>query len=750
MGDEQRLPSTSSSCAARERVRRGTDFTVAVEEEFALLDPGTLGLVNRFEDVQAAAQGTALEPHLVGELIASEAEVRRAAARRSPRPPATMAERRAQLHGARRAARDRARRDRHAPVEPLAGPADHRHAALPPQRRAPPLRRLAQQHVRPARARRHPRRRPRDRRPQRRCATSCRSCSRSRRARRSSRASTAGCTPPGRRSSRGCSRAAASPTRRRLGRVRGLRPLPLRDAARSTSTRSSGGASARISPSRRSRSGSATRSPTSPRRARSPRSPTRSRRGIARAHRRGRAAARPAAPADRGEPLARDPLRAVRRADRPRRAASPSRRAPARAADRVGAARRGRDRRGAVLAVPERNAAERQIARLERGRDAWRRSTRSRWPPGSGCAWLREQDALREEVAARSAGRRPARADARLGRLARLSRSSSPATPATPSRRGSRSRRSARSSPVLEGQRRRGAPARLLRGRARSSLQPAYARGGRTRSAPAEDAAQAEIGVFGGSGFYSFLDDVEEVEVETPYGTPSAPLPSIGEIGGKRVAFLPRHGREHELPPHGSRTARTSGRCGSSACAGSSARTPRARCRPSSSSGEFVVCDQFVDRTSGRADTFYDGPETTHVSAADPYCADLRRVLVETARELGIPVRDGGTVVVDPGPALLDPRRVALVPGTGWDVINMTAYPEGHLARELELCYAEHLDGHRLRRRRRGRRPVSTRTVLRVFNENIERLRALLLAAIPRIGPQPADACSTALAMRRL
>ena len=104
--------------------------------------------------------------------------------------------------------------------------------------------------------------------------------------------------------------------------------------------------------------------------------------------------------------------------------------------------------------------------------------------------------------------------------------------------------------------------------------------------------------------------------------------------------------------------------------------------------GEFVVCDQFVDRTSGRADTFYDGPETTHVSAADPYCPDLRALLVETAGELGIKARDGGTVVVIQGPRFSTRAESKWFQDAGWDTINMTAYPEGYLARELELCYA--------------------------------------------------------------
>ena len=184
--------------------------------------------------------------------------------------------------------------------------------------------------------------------------------------------------------------------------------------------------------------------------------------------------------------------------------------------------------------------------------------------------------------------------------------------------------------------------------------------------------AGAEIGIFGGSGFYSFLEDVEEVELDTPYGKPSAPF-VIGEIEGKRVAFLPRHGREHELPPHaipyranvwGMKELGVRRIIGPNASGALKAELEL---------GEFVVCDQFVDRTSGRADTFYDGPETTHVSAADPYCPDLRALLVETARELEIPVRDGGTVVTIQGPRFSTRAESRWFQDAGWDVINMTA-----------------------------------------------------------------------------
>jgi 5'-methylthioadenosine phosphorylase len=257
------------------------------------------------------------------------------------------------------------------------------------------------------------------------------------------------------------------------------------------------------------------------------------------------------------------------------------------------------------------------------------------------------------------------------------------------------------------------------------------------------------IGVFGGSGLYELLADAEEVDVETPYGRPSAPV-AIGQIGGRSVAFLPRHGRRHEFPAHrvpyranvwAMREVGVRRLIGPNTCG-----ALRADLRL----GEFVVSDQFVDRTRGRTDTFYDGPEATHVSAADPFCPDLRRVLLETASELGIAARDGGTIVVIPGPRFSTRAESRWFASMGWDVVNMTAYPECHLARELELCYAsvsmvtDHDAGVS------DREAVDAATVLRVFRENIERLRTLLLAAIPRIGEQPEDVCSTALRSARL
>ncbi len=255
------------------------------------------------------------------------------------------------------------------------------------------------------------------------------------------------------------------------------------------------------------------------------------------------------------------------------------------------------------------------------------------------------------------------------------------------------------------------------------------------------------IGVFGGSGFYRFLDDIEEMPLATPYGPPSAPV-RVGRLDGVELAFMPRHGDEHTLPPH-----RINYRANVWAMREVGVRRIIGPCaagslKPELEPGTFVICDQFVDRTSIREATFYDGPQTTHVSAADPYCTDLSTILAAAAREEGIPVVEGGTVVVVEGPRFSTRAESRWYTAAGFDVVNMTQYPECWLARELELCYANVslvTDYDVGLEAMPNVEPVSTASAFGVFQENLERLRALLHRALPRIGPQPQDACATAL-----
>lgn len=255
---------------------------------------------------------------------------------------------------------------------------------------------------------------------------------------------------------------------------------------------------------------------------------------------------------------------------------------------------------------------------------------------------------------------------------------------------------------------------------------------------------QAEIGVFGGSGFYELLDNPSEHRINTPYGAPSSPV-MVGEIGGRSVAFLPRHGKDHSLPPHminyranvwAMKHLGVSRIIGPNACG-----SLQADVVP----GDFVICDQFVDRTWGRKDTFYDGPITTHVSSADPYCAVMRDVAAAEAAKLGIKAHPKGTVVVIQGPRFSTRAESKWFASQGWEVINMTQYPECYLARELEICYVnislitDHDAGAE------GAEPVSNDEVVRVFNENNSKVKALIHAMIPALPAARECACSRAL-----
>ncbi len=258
----------------------------------------------------------------------------------------------------------------------------------------------------------------------------------------------------------------------------------------------------------------------------------------------------------------------------------------------------------------------------------------------------------------------------------------------------------------------------------------------------------AEIGVFGGSGFYEFLESTETIDVDTPYGKPSAP-PVIGEIGGRRVAFIPRHGLKHEFPPHripyqanawAMKTLGVQRIFGPNACG-----SLRSDVKP----GDFVICDQLVDRTSDRPNTFYDGPITTHISFADPYCPTMRGVTIAAGNELSIPLRERGTVVVIEGPRFSSRAESAWFASAGWEVINMTQYPEAVLARELELCYANISLITDYDVGVEGVPPVTHEEVVRVFTENNAKLRDLLFAAIPAV-PEARDCpCATALSGAR-
>ena len=273
-----------------------------------------------------------------------------------------------------------------------------------------------------------------------------------------------------------------------------------------------------------------------------------------------------------------------------------------------------------------------------------------------------------------------------------------------------------------------------------------------TGSNPSVEKAPADIGVIGGSGFYAFLDDVTEVSVDTPYGSPSDSV-LIGDAGGRRVAFLPRHGRDHHLPPH-----RINYRANLWALRSVGARQILAPCavgglRPEYGPGTLVVPDQSVDRTSGRAQTYFDGlplldgrvPQVVHVSLADPYCPTGRGAALAAARGFDWEPVDGGTLVVVEGPRFSTRAESRWYAAQGWSVIGMTGQPEAALARELGLCYTSIALVTDVDAGEDVGQGVTHEEVLTVFAQNIDRLRSLLLDVVKGLPTTRDCICSHAL-----
>jgi 5'-methylthioadenosine phosphorylase len=255
---------------------------------------------------------------------------------------------------------------------------------------------------------------------------------------------------------------------------------------------------------------------------------------------------------------------------------------------------------------------------------------------------------------------------------------------------------------------------------------------------------QASIAVIGGSGFYELLASGEEIKVETPYGPPSDPI-VVGDVAGRRVAFLPRHGRDHRFPPH-----RIPYRANLWALRSLGVRqvlAPSAvgSLTPAHQPGTLVIPDQLVDRTTGREQTYYDADRAVHVPFADPYCPQGRSQAIAAARTAGWMTEDSGTLVVIDGPRFSTRAESRWYAAQGWTLVGMTGHPEAVLARELALCYtplslvtdtdAGIAEGE----------GVTQEEVFRAFGANVARLRELVLAITAAMPPERDCPCPDAL-----
>ncbi len=243
------------------------------------------------------------------------------------------------------------------------------------------------------------------------------------------------------------------------------------------------------------------------------------------------------------------------------------------------------------------------------------------------------------------------------------------------------------------------------------------------------------VGVVGGSGFYSLLDNPDRVTVDTPYGAPSDAI-TVGALAGRRVAFLPRHGAEHRFAPHtvpyranlwalrslGARQVVSLSAVGSLTTA-----LPQ---------GSIVVPDQVVDRTSGRPHTFFDDARgVAHVTFADPYCPRGRAAATGTGAE----VTDGGTLVVVNGPRFSSRAESREFQAHGWSIIGMTGMPEAGLARELGLCFTVLALVTDLDAGVEAGEGVTHTEVLAAFAANLPRMRDLLVATLEKLPAEQGD-----------
>ncbi len=278
-----------------------------------------------------------------------------------------------------------------------------------------------------------------------------------------------------------------------------------------------------------------------------------------------------------------------------------------------------------------------------------------------------------------------------------------------------------------------------------------------TQTEPTTTAADAgsrrplvDIGVIGGSGLYAWLQDAHEVPVDTPFGPPSDP-PVVGEVAGRRVAFLPRHGRDHRFPPH-----RVNYRANLWALRSLGARQVVGPCAVGSMhselrAGALVVPDQLVDRTWGRAHTVFDDPGVVvHVAFADPYCPRGRGVAVRASAAAGWSARDGGTLLVINGPRFSTRAESRGHAAAGADVVGMTAAPEAAIARELALCYTNLAVVTDLDAGFEAGDGVTHAEVLEVFGRSVERLKSLLVDVVAALPTDDECSCRHALDGLRL
>jgi 5'-methylthioadenosine phosphorylase len=255
---------------------------------------------------------------------------------------------------------------------------------------------------------------------------------------------------------------------------------------------------------------------------------------------------------------------------------------------------------------------------------------------------------------------------------------------------------------------------------------------------------QAEIAIIGGTGFYDpkLLENVKEVKVRTPFGSPSDAI-TIGELKGRRVAFLPRHSRKHTIRPTDVNSRANVFALKKLGVERILAPSTVGSLREGFKPGDVVFADQFIDRTTRREQSFFTGEKVCHISVAEPMCPELRSTVIKAAKDLSLETHNSGTYVCIEGPRFSTRAESRLFRTWNADVVGMTLVPECVLAREAEICYCSistvtDYDAWK-------DHPVTAEDVAKIMKANVEKVRSILVEAIPNIPKERKCDCKNAL-----
>ena len=254
----------------------------------------------------------------------------------------------------------------------------------------------------------------------------------------------------------------------------------------------------------------------------------------------------------------------------------------------------------------------------------------------------------------------------------------------------------------------------------------------------------AEIGIFGGTGIYDsgLLDDVHEISIETPYGTPSDTI-TVGLFKGRKIAFLPRHGKKHTIPPHLINFRANIWAFKELGVSRIVAPSAVGSLREELAPGQFVMPTQFLDFTKSRKGSFSEEGRVIHISVADPFCPEIQSTVLAVAKEQDMQIHMDATYVCIEGPRFSTKAESQFYRSTGADVIGMTLVPECQLAREAQMCYTSiaTVTDYDVW----AEKPVTTKEVMETISENVKKTRDLLTGLIDRMPRSRECSCAKAL-----